>query len=505
MSVPLYDPKNLWAMPSQNFNEWRATNDLPLLFAYFETKLPGFSKWLDTLPISREMALRVVPTGDLFHGNEVKTLIERRREYTDSNRIEIFDSTTQDAKTYWENRGEQAIVLGKFEPYLIWAKKTLGEARFIVSDALNSGRSDSFVFGLWSGSSPGVLPRAHLFKEFEVLKLGNSLLNGFIDFGNRNLDFTDLDFLQVRDAQFASAWANISFSSCREISICNSRIAFIRFRECVASDFSVEASTLQDIFFEESDVNDLRVTNAKIYRMGFDKSRVTPYITNSDIREFRFCPPPNTPASAIATTYRLLRSAYQSTGMRRESADSYYHERIFERKSYFKPYLNYENRNLFPQMHYDGSIFQVFRMRRIGTLPKKDLIKALRLAFGARLKLWFQPKSFVNLARFKLKWLASVLEYLLWGYGERPFRIALVAGLVIGTYATAYRFMSWPGRPSLDWVDSLYFSVVTFTTLGYGDIAPLTTALKIVTASEALFGAFFIGLVVAGFSNRARY
>ena len=50
--------------------------------------------------------------------------------------------------------------------------------------------------------------------------------------------------------------------------------------------------------------------------------------------------------------------------------------------------------------------------------------------------------------------------------------------------------------------DYLYFSMVTFTTLGYGDILPKTTTLRMICGSEAFLGAFMMGLVVAGFANR---
>jgi voltage-gated potassium channel Kch len=46
----------------------------------------------------------------------------------------------------------------------------------------------------------------------------------------------------------------------------------------------------------------------------------------------------------------------------------------------------------------------------------------------------------------------------------------------------------------LSWVASFYFTVVTLTTVGYGDIAPQTTAGKLFTMAYLLIG---IGLVVA--------
>lgn len=44
------------------------------------------------------------------------------------------------------------------------------------------------------------------------------------------------------------------------------------------------------------------------------------------------------------------------------------------------------------------------------------------------------------------------------------------------------------------WVDSLYFSVITLTTVGYGDLHPETTFGKLFTAAYVLVG---IGILLA--------
>jgi voltage-gated potassium channel Kch len=46
----------------------------------------------------------------------------------------------------------------------------------------------------------------------------------------------------------------------------------------------------------------------------------------------------------------------------------------------------------------------------------------------------------------------------------------------------------------LSWIDSFYFTVVTLTTVGYGDISPQTTAGKLFTVAYLLIG---IGILVA--------
>ena len=45
------------------------------------------------------------------------------------------------------------------------------------------------------------------------------------------------------------------------------------------------------------------------------------------------------------------------------------------------------------------------------------------------------------------------------------------------------------------WSDALYFSIVTFTTLGYGDLSP-RDEYRLVAALQALYGYVFLGLFV---------
>lgn len=86
-------------------------------------------------------------------------------------------------------------------------------------------------------------------------------------------------------------------------------------------------------------------------------------------------------------------------------------------------------------------------------------------------------------------------------------RVVMCMMFAVTVYACFYHWLPWPkttNTPS-GWLDDFYFSAVTFTTLGYGDILPATDILKMVCASEALVGGLSLGLIVAGFSNRGRY
>ena len=78
------------------------------------------------------------------------------------------------------------------------------------------------------------------------------------------------------------------------------------------------------------------------------------------------------------------------------------------------------------------------------------------------------------------------------------------AALVVVGYAAIFSMLDYGGDDcTAMWGRDLYFSAVTFTTLGYGDCAPagLTRAFA---AFEALLSYVFVGIVVGLFANMAR-
>ena len=94
------------------------------------------------------------------------------------------------------------------------------------------------------------------------------------------------------------------------------------------------------------------------------------------------------------------------------------------------------------------------------------------------------------------------------GYGEKPERTAFSSALTIFTFAFFYGIsgcLHYTVRnPCLyqQIKDSIYFSFVTFTTLGLGDIRPLNDLGKLLICCEAIIGAFLIALFVVVFARK---
>jgi hypothetical protein len=500
--------EHLWQMDAHAFNEWRAKNDLPHLFDFFKRILPGFDAWLETLPFDSDITLRVVPTGELFKGRAVKTVIEDVAPQANFAKIRCMlgDAT---AVTIDLARSHSAVKIhGSFEPYFLWAKRTLKRSRFISRTGIKFRPVDTFYFGLWGGDLDGSsATSAHLFREFRVLKLGQIVLEKNVSFDGRNLDFTDLDYLTVTGMFHGNTMKTINYSSCRFLTFKDASVFFYAFYACAFSSVTFDSSKIQDVYIDEGGWGTVYLTDSEVYRFGIENSPLTPVIRGCELRDFRYRPSNEVPPSAVSRLYRTLRAAYQAIGLRREASDAYYRERVFERKSFYLPFVEYAQ--YFSGVILGGSYSTPINDYRKGVIDAKAFWGLMWRVFAGRAAIYFKPRELLHLARFRLKWLASLGEWLLWGYGEKPARIMAWMALLIVGYASAYHYLPWPTIAGKDspqgWMDDFYFSAVTFTTLGYGDIAPTSGALKLVCASEALLGALSLGLFVAGFSNRSKY
>ncbi len=107
------------------------------------------------------------------------------------------------------------------------------------------------------------------------------------------------------------------------------------------------------------------------------------------------------------------------------------------------------------------------------------------------------------------KYLGSLLLESLCGYGEKPGRIIFsslawiffnsfvyfVLGIEKGVVEIGLSLQTGVFQNAMNFLNCLYFSFVTFTTLGYGDLHPVGIT-KTFAAIEAFTGAFMLALFV---------
>lgn len=103
----------------------------------------------------------------------------------------------------------------------------------------------------------------------------------------------------------------------------------------------------------------------------------------------------------------------------------------------------------------------------------------------------------------RLEYLPSLLMAILCGYGEKPNRVIISSSAIVMIYAAIYALLNVLGVPEgyganglVIW-DYIYFSIVTFTTVGFGDLTPRGIPLfQMLVGSEAFVGAFMMGLFI---------
>jgi len=120
-----------------------------------------------------------------------------------------------------------------------------------------------------------------------------------------------------------------------------------------------------------------------------------------------------------------------------------------------------------------------------------------------------------QMPRWTTKWRLSWLMDYICGYGENPLRVVtfslsfiflcsllyFMSGINSEEGRIIYQVESGVVENFITFADCLYFSVVTFTTLGYGDLSP-SGLVRLIAAVEAFIGSFPLALFVVVFVKK---
>ncbi len=489
MSYPT--PTELWAMSPDDFNQWRRENDLQRLFAGFGRALPHFEEWLTANALTVDFMLATDNPGQFFYWDTATYCIKTVKQLTEpylleagiTQRVTYFFVPVHDARherqiqaiQQVEGENEQVERL-RFTPYFAWVR----EKHRLQNPIKTKYSGELSTFHYTSGTAPDV-PEAcnwSIAPGIQVLKLGGTTIENWATLQDRNLDFVNLDFLEVTGKYTWNEEKQIFFSTCNHLTIRNVVANFTKFYRCEVSDLKAFDSRLYWVEFYECNLYQAYFENASLSNLIIEECSASNFSFNRvEVDNIVYSPPRRErPLGTVRTyetvsaNYKRFRILYQANGLRQEASEAYFQERYYE-------------------WRHDLATLELWRsFRYLWTVNPEYGLSALKANFS---KL--------------LTGVADGIAYVLWGFGERPLRILSSAGLVLLFYAAVY-FFSDIGKLHGNFVNSLYFSIVTFTTLGFGDITPSeSSGYKLIVGSEALVGAFCVGLLVAGFANKSRY
>jgi hypothetical protein len=101
------------------------------------------------------------------------------------------------------------------------------------------------------------------------------------------------------------------------------------------------------------------------------------------------------------------------------------------------------------------------------------------------------------------RWLGSALQDWLWGYGEMPWRLALVMAFNIVLFGTLFHVLD--PLPDKTFWEHVYFSGITYLTVGYGDLAPHAPLARFISVVCAAAGIATFGLLIASVTKKVMY
>lgn len=150
--------------------------------------------------------------------------------------------------------------------------------------------------------------------------------------------------------------------------------------------------------------------------------------------------------------------------------------------------------------------------RNLRKAAESDGIYAL-VGYCARKELTMRRKQYNKFAKGRI---VSKAVDMFCGYGESPFNVIAFSLMFIffcailyfllginteeGALQLSFQLSFWENLRNF--FTSIYFSVVTFTTLGYGDIQPIGFS-RLIATIEAFIGSFALALYVVVFVQKA--
>lgn len=75
---------------------------------------------------------------------------------------------------------------------------------------------------------------------------------------------------------------------------------------------------------------------------------------------------------------------------------------------------------------------------------------------------------------------------------------------IVFAYAVLYSCDNYLNKPFSNWFDAVYFSIITSSSIGYGDFYPVSTEGKFLVSTQALLFLFFVVLFLNFFSTKIK-
>lgn len=263
----------------------------------------------------------------------------------------------------------------------------------------------------------------------------------YLDLRGIRIEQTQLDGMLIRNVNLR--WSTIRDVGFKGAKLVGCNLSQANFSECYFRRTVFQKCDIVNSKFDSSDFSNARIEASRLDFATFRSCEIT-------LRDIRFRDDAN--PQVQSRVCRNLKLNAISMGHFDDASDLAYMEKTYERRVLF------------------GRAFA----------QKNDRV-------GKRLK----AVAF---------WLDAVILNWLWGYGERPWRLMLAVVATILAFGTVQFWLD--GVPGKGLWEHVYFSGITFLTIGYGDLVPTGAIPRVLAIVEGMVGITFIGLLIASATKK---
>jgi len=441
-------------MTPEEFNSWRREFDYPRIISFLKDHLTCFPDWIQEQNVTDEDLLEFAPAVFLREAKNIKIYELKGNDGVRTREIRPSNHSVGEVIFHQKKvEGKKIIV-----PYFEWVKSN--------NKRIKSRECEEFSINSRKGRNASIL------LNLELVVAGNVRLPVNFMFGHRDLEFLNLDNLTI-ESVFSNTFLKIWYSSAINLTIVGD-LAFVDAYKTPFTDgwatrtrsLKLKNGNFQSWSFKDCVLN-FKATNSVLHLWKVEGNDFQCTLEHSDLKDCHFQEGSTKLGAAnkkACQFHRTVKRIYSQVGDHSKAGEHFYKERCHEQKSLMRPTL-----------HYWDDIQK-----------EKNVLK----------------KCVIYLLSY-MKFSSLAFQNLLWGFGERPSRVFSWALFVIVVSAAIYNYNPHSSTFK-DVINSIYFSLVTFTTLGYGEIIQQDTFLKVYASIESLLGLTLMALVVAGFSSKSK-
>jgi len=97
-----------------------------------------------------------------------------------------------------------------------------------------------------------------------------------------------------------------------------------------------------------------------------------------------------------------------------------------------------------------------------------------------------------------IRLLFAFFKRMSWAQGQQFLKVALLTTVLIAFSSSGFMFFELQDKPDLSWADAIWWSVVTMTTVGYGDLFPTTVGGRyLIGFPTMIFGISILGYLLS--------